>query len=570
MRFASRHSYQSGVFKSLVRRHSSHMDPSTLGYALISAVAIALLSVASRRLGVASPIVLLVAGAALAFAPGAPRLVLDPELVLLVLLPPLLYSSGVGMSWRGFRTNLRPILLLAIGCVLFTAAAVAAVAHYAIGTSWAVGFVLGAIVSPPDAVAPMSVLRAIRLPRRLVTVLEGESLVNDATALVAFSFAVAAVATGSFSIGGAAAKFAVVVVGEIAYGIAVGSGALWLRHLSRDPRAEVLLAVATPFVAFWPPHMLGGSGVVACVSAGLWVSWNGRRLIRPATRLQGYFFWDLIVWAAEALVFLLTGLQARAVVESLASHDWPRALLAGVLVSVTVVLVRFIWVFPATYLPRLIPAVRRVDPHPDWRMPFLVSFAGLRGVVSMAAALSIPLTLDGKPFPDRDLVLFATFCVIAVTLIGLGGALPGVVRRLGVERAGAAEAARNKRDERTVRLEGIDAVLSAIDRAAQDGASPGAVATLRRLHAHRRQSLAATADESTTDDPVADESALQLRLVDVERNSIARAYDDKRLTDEARRRIEREMDLEEARIGHALASAGSGSTDPGNVGSVNR
>jgi CPA1 family monovalent cation:H+ antiporter len=206
--------------------------------------------------------------------------------------------------------------------------------------------------------------------------------------------------------------------------------------------------------------------------------------------------------------------------------------------------------------------VRRDDPYPNWRWPFLVSFAGLRGVVSMAAALSIPLTLDGGPFPDRDLVLFATFCVITVTLVGLGGALSRVVHWLGVGRAGAEEAASDKRDERAVRLEGIDAVLAAIDRAAQDGESPIAVAALHRRHADRRQHLAATADESTTDDPVADESALQLRLLDVERESIARAYADNRLTDEARRGIEREFDLEEARVRHALASIGSGSSEP--------
>jgi monovalent cation/hydrogen antiporter len=254
-------------------------------------------------------------------------------------LPPLLYSSGVNMSWRGFRSNLRPILLLAIGCVLFTASAVAAVAHYALGLSWAVGFVLGAIVSPPDAVAPMAVMRAMRLPRRLITILEGESLVNDATALVAFSFALTAVATGSFSLLDATAKFIAVVVGEIAYGIAVGWLALRLRHVAADPRAEVLLALITPFLAFWPPHEAGGSGVVACVAAGLYVSWNGRRLIRPATRLQGFFIWDLINWGIEALVFLLTGLQARAVVEALAGDGWTQALLAGALVSLTVIIV---------------------------------------------------------------------------------------------------------------------------------------------------------------------------------------------------------------------------------------
>jgi CPA1 family monovalent cation:H+ antiporter len=215
------------------------------------------------------------------------------------------------MSWRGFRSNLRAILLLAIGCVLFTATAVAAVAHYALGLPWSIGFVLGAIVSPPDAVAPMAVLREIGLPRRLTTVLEGESLVNDATALVAFSFALGAVATNTFSLEAATVKFVVVVAGEIGFGIAVGWLMLRLRHLSNEPRAEVLLALSTPFIAFWPPHALGGSGVVACVAAGLYVSWNGRRLIRPATRLQGYFIWDLVTWVVEALLFLLTGLQAR-------------------------------------------------------------------------------------------------------------------------------------------------------------------------------------------------------------------------------------------------------------------
>ena len=230
-----------------------------LGLALL----VAGLSVAARRLRVASPILMLLAGAVLAFAPGAPAVTLDPELVLLGLLPPLLYSSGVGMSWRGFRSNLRPILMLAVGCVLFTATAVAALCHYAFGWPWAVGFVLGAIVSPPDAVAPIAVLRRMRMPRRLITVLAGESLVNDATALVAFSFALAAVSSGDFSLAAAALRFVGIVTGEIAFGIFVGWVMLRLRHFAADPRAEVLLALATPFIAFRPPHAAGGSGVVA-------------------------------------------------------------------------------------------------------------------------------------------------------------------------------------------------------------------------------------------------------------------------------------------------------------------
>src|SRR5882672_5827774 len=536
------------------------MPLSSIEYALALALMVAAFSVAARRLRFASPLLMLVVGALLAFVPGMPAVVLDPDLVLLSLLPPLLYSSGVGMSWRGFRSNLRPILLLAVGCVLFTATAVAAAGHYVLGLPWSVGFVLGAIVSPPDAVAPMAVLRRIGLPRRLVTVLEGESLVNDATALVAFSFALAAVATNTFSLAAATTKFVIVVVGEIGFGIAVGWVMLRLRHLADEPRAEVLLALSTPFVAFWPPHALGGSGVVACVAAGLYVSWNGRRLIRPATRLQGYFIWDLVVWGIEALVFLLTGLQAHAVVQGLSGDGLTRALAAGALASVTVIVVRFIWVYPATYLPRLLfPALRQRDPSPNWRWPFLVSFVGLRGVVSLAAALSIPLTMgagagDGA-FPERELILFATFCVIAVTLVGLGTTLPFVVRCLGLDGAGADEAARNKRAERAARLEGIDAVLAAIDNCDDKDASAFALASLRRKHADRREHLAITADDRTPDDPVATATAIELYLVEEERAAIARAYSANRLTDEARRRIERELDLEEARIRHALASA---------------
>jgi CPA1 family monovalent cation:H+ antiporter len=538
------------------------MHEPALVYALVLALLIAALTVVARRVHVISPILLLVAGALIAFMPGMPQLVLDPELVLLTLLPPLLYSSGVGMSWRGFRSNLRPILLLAIGCVLFTATGVAALGHFLLGMPWAVGFVLGAVVAPPDAVAPMAVMKHMRLPRRLITVLEGESLVNDATALVIFGFALSAVVTGAFSLPTAAGQFLAIVLGEIVYGVIIGWLMLRVRHLAADPLAEVLLALATPFLAFWPPHAAGSSGVVACVATGLYVSWNGQRLIRPATRLQGYFIWGLVAWSVEALVFLLTGLQARAVVSGISGEGWNRALAAGLLVSLAVILVRFIWVFPATYLPRwLIPAVRRADPFPNWRLPFLVSFSGPRGVVTLAAALSIPLTIDGKAFPDRDVLLFVAFCVITVTLIALGAALPIVVRLLGLTSAGKHEAAADKRDERRVRLEGIDAVLRALDTLPQ-GAQSVTQAAIRRLHSDRRAHLAVTADESNEDDPVAEASRLQLDLIEVERDSIARAYADNRLTDEARRRVERELDLDEARVRHALASTSLKGGDP--------
>lgn len=530
---------------------------SALPVTIAIVVAVALLSVAARQLGITASVLLLATGAALSLAPGVPAVSLDPDVVLLVLLPPLLYSAGVNMSWRGFRSNLRPILLLSVGCVLFTASIVAAVAHYALGLPWAVGFVIGAIVSPPDAVAPMAVMRRLGMPRRLLTVLEGESLVNDATALVAFNFALIAVATGQFSPTAAAAKFAAIVAGETAYGIALGFGALYLRHAVREPRAEVLLALATPFIAFWPPHHFGGSGVVACVAAGLTVSWNGRNLIRPATRLQGYFIWDLVNWGIEGAVFLLTGLQARAVLSGLSGIALSRLLLAGALISLTVIVVRFVWVFPATYVPRFLwPPLRRRDPYPDWRLTFMLAFTGLRGVVSLAAALSIPFMIRGDvPFPDRNLILFITFCVIVVTLVGQGLVLGHVARVLGLEDAGAAEAAVNKRAEQTARIAGIDAALDVLQSAEKNGARPSTVSALRMKHTDWRDRLAVTIDETKPDDPFCDAFDLHHAAIEAERHSIAWSYEQNTITDEARRRIERELDLEEARAQHAAASA---------------
>jgi CPA1 family monovalent cation:H+ antiporter len=513
-------------------------------------LAVAALSVLARRLQVPPPMLMLIAGVAASFVPGAPSVVLNPDAVLLLLLPPLLYSSGVGMSWRGFRANLRPILLLAVGCVVVTALAVAAVTHYVFGLSWSTGLVLGAIVAPPDAVAPMAVIRRLGLPQRLTTILEGESLMNDASALVLFSFAVAAVGGAELTTGGAALRFLIIASSEIIFGMAVAALMLRLRHLANDTRAEVLMALATPFLAFWPPHALGGSGVIACVVAGLYVSWNGRNLIRSATRLQGFFIWDLLNWVIEALLFLLTGLQARIIAAALVDGELGRAVAAGLVVTVTVIVVRYLWVFPATYLPHLFPSVRRKEPRPHWSTPFLVSFTGLRGAVSLAAALSIPLVTANGPFPDRDLLLASTFIVIAITLVGLGSLLPTVIRALGLARTGAEETEAQWRSEQAVRLESVDRILARLEQAEAEGAPPDAVHALRQQHANRRARIA---------DPCSEESKqvtkLRLALIETERQAVAQAYLEDRLSDDARRRIERELDLEFARLTHAAEEA---------------
>ena len=527
--------------------------PETFALSLLLAMflAVALLSTLARRFGVSTPVAMLVAGTGIALLPGVPPITLDPDLILLALLPPLLYSSGVGMSLRGFRRNLRPILSMAIGCVLFTASAVAAVAHYGLGLPWAVGFVLGAIVSPPDSVAPSSLRRRFKLPGRLLMVLEGESLVNDATALVAFSLAVRAVETGAFSPVEAFGRFVAILVGEVAFGAALGFVTLRIRNIVNDPRAEILIALATPFLAFWPPHELGGSGVVACFTVGLFVSWYGRNYIRPATRLQGYFIWDLVSWCVEALTFLICGLQTREIVAQLSLEGWPELIEAGVIVSVTVIVVRFCWVFPATYLPRwLWPPLRRRQAAPNWRPAFLIGFAGLRGAVSLAAALSIPFEARGAPFPHRDLILFATVCVIFATLVGQGALLGPLTKWLDLGRIAERERNANARAETAARAAALQQVLARLETLEREtNTRASAVAALRRLHDERRLKLLADLSPEPNGDE-ADVAKLRLDLIEAERAAISEAYEQNLISDESRRRLEREFDLAEASVLH--------------------
>jgi CPA1 family monovalent cation:H+ antiporter len=524
-------------------------------FGLVAATAATAL--AARRLGVPDSIMLVMVGLAAGFVPDMPRVAIKPDLVLMLLLPPLLYSSGVGMSWRGFKAHIWPIMLMAVGCVLFTATAVAIVTHYLLGLPWAIGFVLGAIVSPPDAVAPMAIARRFSVPERILTVLEGEGLVNDATALILFSFAVAAVDTGQFSYLAAITKFFAIVGGEIAWGLAVGWGTLFLRRWARDAHVEIAVSMLTPYVAFWIPQALGGSGVLAAVTTGLVVSWNGPRFISPATRLQGFFVWDLFTSMVEGVIFLLTGLQARVVADNLNRAEWRYLLAAGFTISLVVVVVRFLWVFPATYLPRLLPWVRARSPALHWREPFVIGFTGIRGVVSLAAALSIPYAIDGEPFPYRGLLLLVTFAVILVTLVGQGSTFSTVVRSSGLVAAGRREAAARKRKEIDDRIAGIDDVLAKIDEMERDGADPEILAAARRHHRDRRADFVAAVKHRATGRTPAVATRLQLELVETERDSIARLYTADELDDAARRRIEREFDLEDSRIRHA-GESGSG------------
>jgi Na+/H+ antiporter len=504
----------------------------------------------ARRINIAPAILLLLAGIALAFVPGMPTVELPPQLVLLVFLPPLIYSASVAMSWREFKANLRPIVLLSVGCVIFTAGAVATATHYLIGLPWSIGFLLGAIVAPPDVVAPLAIARRLGMPRRILVVLEGEGLANDATALILYRFTVAAISTGMVSLPKANGTFAAIVVGEILFGLAVGWLSLRARHRARDPQVEITLSLITPYLAYWVPEHLGGSGVIATVACGLYISWNGPLLISSATRLQGIFFWDLVIYLVEGLLFLLTGFQMRLLFEKSKAFPLQEILFATALVAVVIIIARFAWVFPATYLPRLLSKrTRERDPAPPWQAPFVVAFTGVRGAVSLAAALALPFTLpSGEAFPYRDMMLFVAFGIILITLVGLGLGLPPVARWLGVTRDGRSEHLAEHEAEIAARREALDAALKSLDAITDDRElSDEVVKLLRARHEVRTNQLPTSLDPDAHDVTVAG-AALTRELIATERKFIHILLRDGKITDETRRRIERDLDLEEASL----------------------
>src|SRR5882757_199258 len=504
------------------------------------------------RLKVPPSILLVLGGVGLGLPSALPNVELSPEVVLLLVLPPIIYSAAVAMSWNEFRSSLRPISLLAIGCVVFTASGVAAAAHYWMGFSWQVGFVLGAIVSPPDAVAPLSVARRLNLPRRIVVILEGEGIANDATALILYRFAVAAVGGGMFSMTNAVGTFIAIVVGELLWGIAVGWLMLRLRRWVGDPRAEIMLSVLTPFLAYWPPQMMGGSGVLATVATGLYISWNGLRLISAPTRLQGIFFWNFLIYVIEGLIFLLTGLQAHTLVSGLKTHSLSELAMAGAIVSVVVIVTRFVWMYPATYLPRLLsPSLRRRDPSPPWQWPFMLAFTGVRGIVSLAAAPAIPLAVDdGSPFPNRDFIIVLAFVVVLVTLVGQGLTLPWVVRALGLANAGLRESEEQRVEEFQARQEAIEAAAQRLDALAADPDVPAdIIARLRAHHRYRMEQIKMrNCDNAQQRKRIAQGDEFEIELIAAERDLINGKYRIGALKDETRRRLEHELDLRDAQL----------------------
>jgi CPA1 family monovalent cation:H+ antiporter len=527
----------SAATEEYARLVSELLVPTALVAIVVAVTALA------KRIGVLAPILLVAAGIGLSYVPGVPTIVLNPELVLAGVLPPLLYVAALQTSVPAFRFNLRPILLLAVGLVLFTTTVVGFTLHAVVPQiPLAAAFALGAIVAPPDAVAATAIARRIGLPRRIVTILEGESLVNDATALAVLRIAVAAALGQAVSAVDIAGGFALAAIGGVVVGLGVAWVFAWLHCKTTDPLFDNTLSLLTPFATYAAAEAINASGVVAVVIAGLYLGNRWPILMSAASRLQMDAFWKMVRFLLESAVFLLVGLQLREIVRGLrvdfATVAWATLAVVGV-----VILARFAWLYPATYLARLVPRVRDRDPSPPLSIPTVIGWAGMRGVVTLAAAFSLPLQLGADvPFPGRDLLVWLAFAVIAVTLLVQGLTLRGVVRALKVPRDNPTQ---DLLAEAAVQSQASQAALARLDAEA-DGAPPDVVQRLRE-HAEKRTNHAwERLGSQERETPAHAYRRLRRSMLEAERDVFREARDAGRIPEEVMAQAQRDLDLEES------------------------
>ena len=510
---------------------------------------VVLLVLLARQIAIPYPIVLVVGGLALGFVPGLPRVAMPPDLVLIVFLPPLLFAQAVTFSWRDFVAHIRPILLLAVALILATTGLVAIVAHAAIpGLPWAPAFALGAIVAPTDAVAASAIAQRLQIPRSTLTILTGESLVNDGAALVAYKLAVIAAVTGQFSAVHAGGQFLLSSLGGIAVGLAVGWAIGWVRRrMQPEPTVENTISLLSPFAAYLPADALGVSGVLAVVALGLYLGRQGPRFVTASTRLQAGAIWGMIDFLLNGLLFILVGLQLRPILEHVASQHLPRLLMQAVLLSLTVIAVRFVYVFTTNSLSDIL---RRANtPKSPWQQVAVVAWTGMRGGISLAAALALPLTVSGNvAFPQRDLLIFLTFTVILSTLVLQGLSLPWLIGRLGLSDDGAAA-----QEEAQAMQQATQAALDRLNEMAQAEDLPSElVEDLRGHFAHMTARFAARADGSgdkEREDWAATLHRLRGEMIAAERRTVVCLRDDNTISDDVLQRIQKALDLEEQRLG---------------------
>jgi monovalent cation/hydrogen antiporter len=493
------------------------------------------------------PILLVLGGLALGFVPGAPELELPPDLVLVGVLPPLLYAAAFFTSLRELRTNVRSISLLALGLVVATMAVVAVVAHEAVGLPWAPAFVLGAVVAPTDPLAATAIARRLGVPRRVITLVEGESLVNDATALVLYRTAVVAAVAGSFSLWDASIGFVLSAAGGVAVGLAVGAVVAFVRIRLDNIPAEIAISLLTGYLAFIPAVALHASGVLAAVTVGVYLGWRSPELSTPAMRMQGTAVWETVQFLVNALLFGLVGLQLRPILDDLSSTSTGELLVDAILVTATVVVVRLAFVAAFAHGP-VLRRVSGAGPAPSRRETVVVGWMGLRGAVSLAAALAIPLETDaGAPFPDREIIVFIAFAVILGTLVVQGLSLPLVIRLLALEDDGG-----EAREEAKARLYAADAALARLEELLdEDWVREDTATRMRGLYRFRRDRFASRfddADDGAIERRSVDYQRLRRELLEAERAAVVALRSAGRISDDVMRRVERDLDLEDVRL----------------------
>ena len=512
-------------------------------------VAVLALTTVARTIFIPYPMLLVVGGLVLGMLPGLPLIRLDPNLVFLVFLPPILWAAAYFTSWRDFRANLRPITLLAVGLVLATTAAVALVARAILpGLGWAGAIALGAIVSPPDAVSATAIARRLRLPHRVVTILEGESLVNDATALVLYRAAIAAAVGGTFVLSETLAQFVLAAAVGVLIGVAVGAVSRWALCLTSETYADIGVTLLAPYVAWVLAEMVHTSGVLACVAGGIYLR-RHFSAIAPTTRIQAGAVWNFLVFLLNGVLFILIGLQLGGFRDAIVSHGLGTMIWYGAIISATAIAVRLVWVPVAAYIPRLLsPSLRARDPMPHWSVLFLIGWAGMRGIVSLAAALALPLTTaSGAALPFREEIILLTFAVILSTLVLQGLSLAPLIRMLKLTDDGMLE-----REEAHARGQAATAALKRLEELdGEEWAMADHVERLRTQYAQRARRFA----HPTADDPDCSKHGaeayrrLRHETLSAERRAVIALRDDGIISDEVLHRIEHELDVEALRIG---------------------
>ena len=502
--------------------------------------------IAAPVLRIPYPILLVLGGLALGFVPGVPTLSLPPDVVLVAVLPPLLYLSAYRTSLRDLRANTRAIGILAIGLVVATTVTVAVVAHAAVDRmTWSAAFTLGAVVAPTDPIAASAIMRRLGVSRRLVSIVESESLVNDGTALVLYRVAVVAAVSGTFSIWDVSWRFAWAIVGGIAIGLAAGFVVAEVRRRLDNPPVEVTISLMTGYLAFIPASAASASGVIAVVTAGVYLGWRTPELTSVETRLQGEAVWGIITFVLNALLFALVGLQLSRILDTLTGRSAGELARWAVLITGTVILTRIVWVPVFTHLPRLLWRTSAAKPFSH---TFLISWAGMRGAVSLAAALAIPLATDsGASFPERDLIIFLTFCVILGTLVLQGLSLPALIRAMRVEPDHSEE-----EEDARARIHAAEAALARLEELAdEDWVRDDTADRLRGLYGFRVNRFTSRFDDGA-DGAIEEQSQayqrLRRELLDAERHAVTQLGRAGEISGDVVNRVRRDLDLEDARL----------------------